>query len=103
MPSLQRRVIRGEPIRVMGKEYVPEATVISWGRRRATMRLDGHWAWGSAFVHIRPRALIERGPGGERRIPIRDTSLRMLAGLAAGAVFVFFLTSVAAELAGRRV
>jgi len=42
---------------------------------------------------------VERGPMGTRRIPIRDETTRMLAGLAAGAVFVWFLAEVAVRLA----
>jgi hypothetical protein len=39
---------------------------------------------------------------GTRRIPIRDETMRMLAGLAAGAVFVWFLAEVAVRLATNR-
>ena len=102
MPVIQRRTIRGEPIRVGQREVIPEAQVISWLQRRATIGTHRSSGWGLGRVSIRPRALVECGPMGTRRIPIRDETMRMLAGLAAGAVFVWFLAEVAVRLATNR-
>ncbi len=102
MPSLRRRIILGEPIHVGQKEIIPEARVASWLRRSATVGMEGVWGWSGGWVDIQPTAVIERGPEGERRIPIRDETARLLIGLAAGAVFVFFLTRIAEGLATRR-
>jgi len=102
MPVIQRRTIRGEPIRVGQKEVVPEAQVTSWLQRRATIGTHHSSGWGVGRVSIRPLALVERGPMGTRRIPIRDETMRMIAGLAAGAVFVCFLAEIAVRLATNR-
>ncbi len=102
MPLIQRRIIHGGPIRVGQREVVPEAQVTSWLQRRATVGLHHSSGWGAGGVSIRPRALVERGPMGTRRIPIRDETTRMLLGLAAGAVFVWFLAEIAVRLATNR-
>ena len=102
MPLIQRRIVQGEPIRVGQREVIPEAQVISWLQRRATIGTHRSSGLGAGRVSIRPRALVERGPMGTRRIPIRDETMRMLAGLAAGAVFVWFLAEIAVRLATNR-
>ena len=99
MPLIQHRIVQGEPIRMGQKEVVPEAQVTWCLQRRATIGTDHSVGWGAGMVSIQPTALVERGPMGTRRIPIRDETMRMLAGLAAGAVFVWFLAEVAVRLA----
>ena len=64
--------------------------------------MEGVWGGGGGWVNLQPTAVIERGPEGERRIPIHDETARLLIGLAAGAVFVFFLAEIAARLATPR-
>ena len=102
MPLIQRRTICGEPIRVGQNEVVPEAQVTSWLQRRATIGTHHSSGWGAGMVSIQPTALVERGPMGARRIPIRNETTRMLIGLAAGVVFVWFLAEVAVRLATNR-
>lgn len=105
MPSIHRRIIRGEPIHVGHKEIVPEAQVTWWMKRRGTIGDHSISGWGASWISIRPTAVIERDPGltgGQRRIPIHDGTLRLLLGLAAGAVFVVFLTQIAERLAKPR-
>ncbi len=102
MMGIHRRIIRGEPIRVGQKQIVPEAQVTWWMRRSATIGMESTLGSGGTIVRIRPRALIERTPAGERRIPIQDRTARLLAGLAAGAVFVLFLAQVAEQLGAHR-
>jgi hypothetical protein len=102
MPLIQRRITQGEPIRVGQKEIVPEALVTAWLKRSATIGMDSVRGWGAGWVNIQPTAVIERGPDGERRIPVRDATTRLLIGLAAGAVFVLFLAQIAERLATHR-
>ena len=99
MPLIQHRIVQGEPIRVGQKQVVPEAQVTWCLRHRATIGTHHSSGWGAGVVSIQPTALVECGPMGTRRIPIRDETMRMLAGLAAGAVFVWFLAEVAVRLA----
>ena len=102
MSLTQRRIVQGTPIRVGQKQVVPEAQVTSWLQRRATIGRHHSSGWGVGMVSIQPTALVERGPMGTHRIPIRDETTRMLVGLAAGAVFVWFLAEVAVRLATNR-
>ena len=102
MNLIHRRIVQGEPIRVGQREVVPEVQVTSWLQRRAVIGTHRSSGWGVGSVSIRPLALVERGPMGTRRIPIRDETTRMLVGLAAGAVFVWFLAEVAVRLATNR-
>ena len=102
MSFIHHRIVQGDPIRVGQKEIVPEAQVTWWLRRRAVIRMDGASGWGAGAVSIRPTALIERGPSGAGRIPIRDETARLLIGLAAGAVFIWFLAEIAVRLAKPR-
>lgn len=99
MPFIRRRIVQGSPIRVQHKEVVPEAEVSWWMHRRATIGLKNTSGFGAGVVQIRPRALVERGPGGGGRIPIHDETARMLVGLAAGAVLIWFLAEIAIRLA----
>jgi len=99
---IQRRTIQGDPIRVGQKEIAPEAQVTWWLRRRAVIRMDGASGWGAGVVSIRPTALVEQGPSGAGRIPIRDETARLLIGLLAGAVFIWFLAEIAVRLARSR-
>jgi len=99
MHLIHHRILQGEPIHVGQREIVPEAQVTWWMKRSGTVGVNSLSGWGAAWVNIKPRALIERGPGFTRRIPIRDETSRMFLGLAAGAVFVVFLAQIAARLA----
>ena len=99
MPLMRRRIVQGFPIRVRHKEVVPEAEISWWMRQRATVGSSHVSGLGIGFVRIRPRALIERGPKGTGRILIHDETARMLIGLAAGAVLIWFLAEIAIRLA----
>jgi hypothetical protein len=99
---IHRRIIQGEPIRVGQREIVPEAQVTWWMRRRATIGMNSTSGWGAGVVSIRPTALIERDlrrARRERRVPVHDEMARLLIGLAAGTLFVWFLAEIAVGLA----
>ena len=99
MPFIQRRTIQGQPILVGEREIIPEAQVTWWMKRSATVGMTSAGGWGAGVVNIKPTALVECGPGYVCRIPIRDETMRLLVGLAAGAVFVLFLAQMAERLA----
>ena len=99
MPLMHRRIVQGSLIRVGHKEVVPEAEISWWIHQRATIGLSHASGLGVGVVRIRPRALVERGPGGGGRISIHDETARMLIGLAAGAVLIWFLAEIAIRLA----
>ena len=75
---LRVQTVRGEPYEVRGRTLVPLARVVSLGRARATIgthRLEGR-GWGLAYV--KPLAMMEETPGGERRVAVRDGTARAL-------------------------
>lgn len=89
---VRAQTIRGEPVEVRGRTLVPVARVVSLGRARAsigTHRLEGH-SWGATYV--KPLAVLERTPRGERRIAVRDGTARALLAmyLAAVGITLFF-------------
>lgn len=102
MPLMHRQIVQGSPIRVRHKEVVPEAEVSWWMRHRATIGQSHASGFGVGVVRIRPVALVERGQGGRGRIPIHDETARMLVGLAAGAMLIWFLAEIAIRLATLR-
>jgi len=64
------KTIEGKPITVGEKELVPVARVISVSAGR----------WGG-FLRIKPVAVLETTPRGERRIPIPDATMRTVAAI----------------------
>ena len=90
-PRLTNEVVRGTPIDVNGHVLVPEARVTSWAAREATLGMRDTKVAGVRFTRIRPTALIEYTPDGERserRHRIEDPTGRALLGLAIAAAVV---------------
>lgn len=108
---LRIQSLEGSPITIGETTLIPQAQLVTWGRRRGTVTRHGLGAWGWACGVLIPRAVIEqRGGQGQRtasicRIPIRDrTGQAVLAmavvGLAAAVVSILvqmFILSVWAE------
>jgi hypothetical protein len=68
---------RGAPLRVGGREIVPEARVWSLHIKQLSLNEQGaqgggfHWSWSQ------PTALIEQGADETRRVPVRDFNLQL--------------------------
>jgi uncharacterized spore protein YtfJ len=79
------KTVRGEPTFVGGRKLIPVVRIISFGKARATVGTRRTGAWGGGFVWIRPLAVLEETPEGERRIAVTDrtaVTVRGLLGLA---------------------
>jgi uncharacterized spore protein YtfJ len=90
----QIRTVRGDPYQVGGRTLVPVARIVSFGKARATVGANRIGGWGGGFAWVRPLALLEQIPEGERRVPIRDSAapaLRVMFGAAVAATLFFAL------------
>ena len=84
--------VRGEPYLIGGRKLVPVVRILSFGRARATVGTRGISGLGAGSVWIRPVAVVEETPEGERRIPITDgtgATVRALLGGALGLALCF--------------
>ena len=92
-------MVQGEPIRVGERELVPVVRVRRYVQRQARVgssaRVMGR---GRALFDLRPVAVLERGPEGERRIPIHDRTRQLLGGLLLTALIVPLLLALAVHL-----
>ena len=96
------QTVRGEPYEVRGRRLAPLARMVSLGGARATVgthRLEGR-GWG--VVYVKPLAIIEETPGGERRMAIRDGTARALMGMYLAAVSITLLLAAVRWLARER-
>ena len=89
------KTVRGDPYYVGERELIPEARVISFGKARGTIgdgRVSGR---GGGFAWIKPLAVIEVTPDGERRIPIQSgTAAAMRGMLTVTIAMMLFLTTI---------
>jgi hypothetical protein len=100
-PKWTHEVVRGTPIAVDGRVFVPEARVTSLAARELTYASGETRLAGVRMARVRPTALIEQTPGGERRHRIKDETRRALIGMIAGAVAApVFLNAIANRLSG---
>ena len=97
-PKLRRDLIRGAPIEVDGRVFVPEARVTTLTIREVTFGAPGTRAGGAQLGRVRPTALIEKTPQGERYHRIEDVTRRALLALGIAALAAPFLLGL---IAGR--
>jgi uncharacterized spore protein YtfJ len=92
---LRVETVRGEAYEIDGRTLIPIVRIVSWGRARATIGHDRVGGWGTGFVWIRPLAMVETTPQGDRRIPITDTTAAAVRGLLGVALIVaLFCTTI---------
>ena len=92
--ALRVKTVRGDPYHVGERELIPVARVVSFGRARGmvgTRRVSG---WGGGFVWVKPLAVIEVTPDGERRIPIQDGTAAAVRGILATTISMTLLFTV---------
>jgi uncharacterized spore protein YtfJ len=86
-PALFRvKTVQGQPYYVDGRKLVPVVRIVAFGKARATVGTHRIGGIGSGFVWMKPLAVLEETPEGERRIAVTDgtaTALRGLLGVAA--------------------
>ena len=79
--ALRIKTVRGEPYCIGGRELMPEARIISFGKARGTVGARQVSGRGGGFVWIQPLAVIEVTPTGERRIPIQAGTVAAMRGM----------------------
>ena len=84
--KLRRDLVRGAPIVVNGRVFEPEAHVTTLTIREATLGTRRTRVAGMQFSRVRPTALVEMTPHGERTHRIEDATGRALLALGAVAV-----------------
>jgi uncharacterized spore protein YtfJ len=86
--ALRVETVRGEPYYVDGRELTPVARVVSFGKARATIGTRQVGGRGGGFVWIKPLAVLEVTPSGERRIAIQDGTAAAVRGMLASAISI---------------
>jgi uncharacterized spore protein YtfJ len=100
--ALSNETVQGDPILVGEREIIPIVQVTAYAHRRALVgdrQLSGQ---GGGFVRLKPVAIIERGPAGERRIPIRDETVQLLGAFLLTALIVPLILMLAVQLMRKR-
>ncbi len=93
MNGFRRETIQGQAWRVGDREFVPEAEVWSLQGKQLGLQKNSTSGGGAWWSWSHPTALIERGPSGERRVPINDVNLQLeLVLLIAAIVLPLILT-----------
>lgn len=100
--ALRVRTVRGDPIFAGGRELIPVARVISFGRASATVGSGRVAGRGGGFAWVKPLAVLEVTEAGERRIDLRDESAEAVRGILAAAVAIGLLCTVIRWLVHRR-
>ncbi len=99
-PRLIHEPVRGTPIDIGGRIFVPEARVTTFVAREATLRTAGAGVAGIRLTIVRPTALIERTPRGERRHRIADAASRQLLAFAVAAAAIPLILNALADRLG---
>ena len=101
MNGLRRETLQGQPLQVGDREIVPEAEVWSFQAEQIGLKENGATGGGAWWSWSRPTALIERGPGGERRVRITDMNLQLEIVLIVAAVVLPVLLTIFARWANQ--
>ena len=101
MNGFRQETIRGQALRVGDREIVPEAKVWSFQAKQIGLRENGASGGGAWWSWSHPTALIERAPGGERRVPIDDVNLQLEIALIVAAIALPVLLTIFTHWANR--
>jgi hypothetical protein len=101
MNGLKLETIQGQPLHVGDREIVPEAEVWSFQAKQIGLKESGASGGGAWWSWSRPTALIERGPGGERRVRINDMNLQFEIMLLVAAIVLPVLLTIFTYWANR--
>ena len=101
MNGFRRETIQGQPLQVGDRVIVPEAEVWSFQAKQIGLKENGAAGGGAWWSWSRPTALIERGPGGERRVRINDMNLQLEIMLIVAAIVLPVLLTIFTRWANR--
>lgn len=102
MNGFRRETILGQALRVGDREIVPEVQVWSFQTKQLGLQGNGASGGGAWWSWSRPTALIERGPGGERRVRINDVNLQLEIVLIVAAIVLPVLLTIFTRWANDR-
>ncbi len=92
--------IRGDPIPIQGREFIPVVKRVSRIWRQATFGTRWSGSRGGGLVWLQPHAIVERQPDGtERRIDIPDPTRAALGGMLVAVLLMPLLFLLVASLA----
>jgi len=100
--ALRVKTVRGDPYYVDGRELIPVVRVVSFGKARATIGTRQVGGRGGGFVWIKPLAVLEVTPTGERRIAIQDGTAAAVRGMLAAMISMTLLFTAIRWLARRK-
>ncbi len=89
------QTVKGKALKLWGRELTPLVQVTSYAKGGRTR--DGAFGGGGGFVRLRPLAILETGPTGTRRIPVRDVTSAAVKYMACLSL-LSFLVWVGAEI-----
>ncbi len=95
-------IIAGDPIRVGDRVLTPLVRKTTNVRRRAVIGQDQLSGQGWGYVSMQPVAILEEGPAGQRKIPIRDRTTQLLGGLLLAACIIPLLLMLTIYLMRKR-
>ena len=101
-PPFRVKTVRGQPYDVGGRELVPVVRIVSFGRARGTIGVNGVTGRGAGFALFLPVAIEEKTAEGERRIATKDTTANVLVSLFGTAVVMTAFFAAARWLARRQ-
>ena len=101
MNGFRRQTLQGQPLQAGDREIVPEAEVWSFKAKQIGLKEDNASGGGAWWSWSRPTALIERGPGGERRVRINDMNLQLEVVLVVAALVLPVLLTIFTRWANR--
>ena len=98
---LKLRTVRGEPYYANGRTLIPVVRIVSFGKAKAIIGNGRSSGRAVGFVWVKPQAVLEAGPEGERRIPITDATASAVYSLLGLALAITFVSVAVRWLGGR--
>ena len=86
--ALRIRTVRGEPISAGGRELIPVARVVAFGKASATVGSGQIAGVGGGFAWVKPLAVLEVNDAVERRVDLRGESAQAFRGMLAYAIAI---------------
>jgi len=96
---LHIQTLEGSPISIGETTLIPQAQLVTLGRRQGSVTKRGFGGWGWAWGLLIPRAVIEQRGDRRQRIPIPDRTGQALLAMAIVGLAVALLSILVEMLA----
>ena len=100
--ALRIKTVRGDPYYIDGRELIPVVRVVSFGKARGTVGTGQVGGRAAGFVWIKPVAVLEVTPTGERCIAVQDGTAAAMRGMLAATISMTLLFTAIRWLARRK-